>query len=157
MVAGAARIRVTFQVDADGLLSVGAREESTGIAAEVVVKPSYGLSDAEIERMLRESQTHASEDVAARALREQQVEADRSALAVEAALAADGQLLDPAERARIEAQLQALRAARNGSDHLAIKRAIEALDAATRDFAARRMDQAVRKAMAGHRIEEFRS
>jgi len=157
MVAGAARIRVTFQVDADGLLSVGAREESTGVAAEVVVKPSYGLSDAEIERMLRESQTHASEDVAARALREQQVEADRSVLAVEAALAADGQLLDHSERARIETQLQALRAARNGSDHLAIKRAIEALDAATRDFAARRMDQAVRKAMAGHRIEEFRS
>ena len=157
MVAGAARIRVTFQVDADGLLSVGAREESTGVAAEVVVKPSYGLSDAEIERMLRESQAHASDDVAARALREQQVEADRSALAVEAALAADGQLLNPAERERIETQLQALRAARNGGDHLAIKRALEGLDAATRDFAARRMDQAVRKAMAGHRIEEFRS
>ena len=157
MVAGAARIRVTFQVDADGLLSVGAREESTGVAAEVVVKPSYGLSDAEIERMLRESQAHARDDVAARALREQQVEADRSVLAVEAALAADGQLLDPSERERIEAQLQALRAARNGTDHLAIKRALEGLDAATRDFAAQRMDRAVRKAMAGHRIEEFRS
>lgn len=157
MVAGAARIRVTFQVDADGLLSVGAREESTGVAAEVAVKPSYGLSDAEIERMLRESQAHARDDVAARALREQQVEADRSVLAVEAALAADGQLLDPSERERIEAQLQALRAARNGTDHLAIKRALEGLDAATRDFAAQRMDRAVRKAMAGHRIEEFRS
>jgi molecular chaperone HscA len=156
MVAGAARIRVTFQVDADGLLSVAAREQATGVEAHVEVKPSYGLTDGEIERMLRESIEHASEDVAARMLREQQVEADRVLEAVQAALAADGDRhLSGPERAMIEAGLATLRSARGGSDPAAIKRAITAVDDATREFAARRMDASVQAVLAGHRLEEF--
>jgi len=156
MAAGAARIRVTFQVDADGLLSVTAREETTGVEAGIQVKPSYGLTDNEIETMLRDSLEHAEEDVAARNLREQQVEADRVLEALEAALASDGDtLLSGEERAAIEEAMDSLRRAREGSDHHAIKAAIEATDRATADFAARRMDANVRKALAGHRVEEF--
>ena len=156
MVAGAARIRVAFQVDADGLLSVAAREQATGIEAHVEVKPSYGLTDSEIERMLRESIEHASDDVAARMLREQQVEADRVLEAVQAALTADGDRhLNAAERAAIDAGLTALRSARAGNDPAAIKRAITAVDDATREFAARRMDASVQAVLAGHRLEEF--
>jgi molecular chaperone HscA len=156
MVAGAARIRVTFQVDADGLLSVTAREQITGVEAHVEVKPSYGLSDGEIERMLRESIEHASEDVAARMLREQQVEADRVLEAVQAALVADGDRhLGAAERGVIETSLTALRAARAGGDPAAIKQAIATVDDATREFAARRMDASVQAVLAGHRLEEF--
>ncbi len=156
MVAGAARIRVTFQVDADGLLSVAAREQATGVEAHVEVKPSYGLTDGEIERMLRESIEHASEDMAARMLREQQVEADRVVEAVEAALAVDGERhLSVAERSAIVASLAALRGARAGDDPVAIKRAITAVDDTTREFAARRMDASVQAVLAGHRLEEF--
>ncbi len=156
MVAGAARIRVTFQVDADGLLSVTAREETTGVEAGVEVKPSYGLSDAEIERMLRDSLEHAQEDVAARALREQQVEGRRMLEALDAALAADGErLLSAEERRLIDEAARVLRETLEGDDHRAIKRAIEALDAASADFAARRMDTSIRRALAGHRLEEF--
>lgn len=158
MVAGAARIRVAFQVDADGLLNVSAREQTTGVESRVVVKPSYGLSDGEIERMLRESFSHAKEDEAARALREAQVDADRLLEAVTAALAADGDsLLSRAERAEIDGAMAALRAARDGGAIGAIKRGSEAVDAATREFAARRMDAGIRKALAGHRLEEFHS
>ena len=158
MVAGAARIRVTFQVDADGLLAVSAREMTTGTVAEIEVKPSYGLTDNEIERMLRDSITHAAEDVAARNLREQQVEADRVLEAVQAALAADGdKFLQPGERRQIDSALVALRAARAGTDTARIKQAIADVDVATRDFAARRMDASVRAALAGHRLDEFRS
>ncbi len=158
MVAGAARIRVTFQVDADGLLNVSAREQTTGVESRVVVKPSYGLSDGEIERMLRESFSHAKEDEAARALREAQVDADRLLEAVTAALAADGDaLLSRAERAEIDDAMAALRGARNGGVIGAIKRGSEAVDSATREFAARRMDAGIRKALAGHRLEEFHS
>lgn len=155
MAAGAARIRVSFQVDADGLLSVSAQEQTTGVSSAVVVKPSYGLSDTEIERMLADSIAHANEDVAARTLRENQVEADRVLEAVRAALAADGALLEPSERAAIDARMAELAAARAGTDHLAIKRVIGTLDRATQAFAARRMDAAINKAMAGHRLEEF--
>ncbi len=158
MVAGAARIRVTFQVDADGLLSVMAREETTGVAAHIEVKPSYGLTDAEIERMLRDSISHADADMVARQLREQQVEAERVLEAVQAALQSDGErFLSADERARIESSMAALRTARAGSVASVIKQAIHDVDQATRDFAMRRMDAGVRAALAGHRLDEFRS
>lgn len=155
MVAGAARIRVTFQVDADGLLGVSAREVASGVEAQVVIKPSYGLTDEEIERMLRESIEHAEQDVAARSLREQQVEADRVFQAVVAALEADGALLSEPERGIIDDRLKELDRVRAGGDAAAIRRAIEAVDQATQGFAARRMDRGIRQAMAGHRLEEF--
>jgi molecular chaperone HscA len=156
MAAGAARIRVTFQVDADGLLSVSARELSTGVESHVTVKPSYGLTDAEIEQMLRDSIAHARDDEAARALTEQQVDADRLAESVRAALEADGEaLLTAEERATIRQALESLLRTREGSDRQAIKRAAEALDAATQEFARRRMDANIRQALAGRRVEEF--
>ncbi len=157
MVAGAARIRVTFQVDADGLLSVSAQEQTTGVQASIQVKPSYGLTDTEIEQMLKDSLAHASEDVAARKLREQQVEADRVLEALEAALAKDGEaLLDEGERAAIEQAMESLRLARNGSDARAIERAIEELEQRTREFAARRMDASIKQALQGHAVEELK-
>lgn len=156
MVAGAARIRVTFQVDADGLLSVTAKEETTGVESGIQIKPSYGLTDTEIEQMLRESIAYAKEDVEARNLREQQVEADRVLEALEAALASDGDLLNDAERTQIDNAVTALRAQRNGSDHRAIKQAIEHLNEVTTEFAARRMDSTIRQALAGHRVDEIK-
>ncbi|QDF97397.1 Fe-S protein assembly chaperone HscA [Azoarcus sp. DD4] len=155
MVAGAARIRVAFQVDADGLLSVSAREMSSGVEASVLVKPSYGLSDEEITGMLRDGIERAGDDMAARALREQQVEADRVIEATEQALAADGGLLNAAERAAIDAAIAALRDLRAGTDHRAIKAGIDALTRATDEFAARRMDNSIRSALAGHKVDEF--
>ncbi len=155
MAAGAARIRVTFQVDADGLLSVTAREQTSGVESSVQVKPSYGLSDREIEQMLRDSMAHAEEDVAARSLREMQVEAKRAIEAVESALAADAGLLSAEERERIDTALEDLRAKAEGDDHRLIKQAIEALNAASDEFAARRMDASIQAAMAGHKVEEF--
>jgi molecular chaperone HscA len=158
MVAGAARIRVTFQIDADGLLSVSAREQTTGVESRVVVKPSYGLTDSEIERMLRESIAYAHEDEAARQRREIQVEADRLIAAVTAAVAADGRaLLSLPERAQIDSALTQLQAARAGTDIRAIRQAIAQVDDVTREFAARRMNAGIRKAMAGHRLDEFDS
>ena len=156
MVAGAARIRVTFQVDADGLLSVTAREQTSGVAASIEVKPSYGLSDSEIETMLRDSMEHASDDMVARRLREQQVEATRVLEALRAALAEDGdRFLDADERARIEQAAVALESAAEGEDPEAIKRAIEALEKASEAYVARRMDASIRAAMAGHKVDEF--
>jgi molecular chaperone HscA len=155
MTAGAARIRVTFQIDADGLLSVSARERTTGVESSVTVKPSYGLTDNEIERMLRDSIAHAREDDAARKLREQQVDADRLMEAVRGALAVDSALLNAAERDGIERGLSELQAARAGNDDVRIKQAIKALDQATQTFAQRRMDENIRKALAGHKLEEF--
>ncbi|MFO7603014.1 MAG: Fe-S protein assembly chaperone HscA [Gammaproteobacteria bacterium] len=155
MVAGAARIRVTFQVDADGLLAVTAREETTGVESSIEVKPSYGLSDAEIESMLKDSLQHAKEDIEARNLREQQVEADRVIEAVLAALSADEALLQVEEAARIREAIDDLILARNGTAQRAIKAAIEALDKATADFAARRMDASIKKALTGHTLDEF--
>ena len=158
MVAGAARIRVTFQVDADGLLSVSAREQTTGVETHVAVKPSYGLTDAEIARMLRESIEHAGADGAARQLRERQVEADGALAAVQAALVADGEtLLSSTERAEIERAIVALRAQRTGTDAASIEQAIQGLNRATQEFARRRMDASVRQALAGHRVAELES
>jgi molecular chaperone HscA len=155
MAAGAARIRVTFQVDADGLLSVTAHEMVSGVESAVQVKPSFGLTDNEIETMLRDSMEHAQEDVAARTLREQQVEADRILESVESAVAADGDLLEPEERAKIEQSVAALRQMREGTDPQRIKQAIQALNLASTDFAARRMDAGIQSAMAGHSVDEF--
>ena len=155
MVAGAARIRVTFQVDADGLLSVTAREETTCVESGIEVKPSYGLTDNEIETMLRDSMTHAADDVAARNLREQQVEADRVLEALAAALDQDGDLLSQTERQEMDKAATELFSARNGNDPTTIKAAMEALDKAATEFVARRMDGNIKQALSGHRIDEF--
>jgi molecular chaperone HscA len=152
MAAGAARIRVTFQVDADGLLSVAAREASTGVEASVAVKPSYGLDDGDIERMLRDSYEHARDDMHARALHEAQVDARRLLEAIRSALAADGALLDAAERTAIEARMAALETALGGADSRALRAGAEALNRASEEFAARRMDAGVRRALTGRRI-----
>ena len=154
-VAGAARIRVTFQVDADGLLSVHAREENSGTEAHVDVKPSYGLTDEEIELMLRASIEHAAEDMQARSLREEQVEADRVVEALDSAILADGELLTDDERRRIDNARAQLIATRAGDDTEAIKQAITGLEAACEDFVARRMNTSIRKAMKGHAIDEY--
>ncbi len=156
MVAGAARIRVTFQVDADGLLSVSAREMTSGIEATITVKPSYGLSDEEIASMLKESIEHVSDDVQARNLREQQVEAERLLESVESALETDARLLRPDEFADIQEEIAVLRKRLTGTDHRAIRAGIDSLNAATLEFAARRMDQGVRKALAGHKVIELK-
>ncbi len=152
MAAGAARVRVTFQVDADGLLSVTAREASTGVEASITVKPSYGLSDAEIERMLRESFEHAKEDVHARALTEYRVDGQRLLDATRSALAADRALLAPQELEAIEKAVRALDEALPGEDAHAIKHAVDGLNRATEEFAARRMDEGIRRALAGQKI-----
>lgn len=155
MVAGAARIRVMFQVDADGLLSVAAKEQTTGAESRIQVKPSYGLTDVEIEYMLRDSMVHAADDVSLRTLREQQVDADRVIEAVNAALLVDGDLISAAERQHIAAALNHLSVVRNGEDYRVIKSAIEQLDTVTREFAARRMDMSVKQALSGHNVNEF--
>ena len=157
MTAGAARILVTFQVDADGLLSVSAREDTAGVEAAVVVKPSYGLEDLEIERMLRDSLAHAAEDVQARRLREAQVEADREIEALTAALQTDGdRLLAPAERVAIDQALDALKTARAGDEPEAIRKAVETVEQVCETYVARRMDNSIRQVMAGHKLEDFR-
>ncbi|MDQ7989412.1 MAG: Fe-S protein assembly chaperone HscA [Candidatus Dactylopiibacterium sp.] len=155
MPAGGARIRVTFQVDADGLLSVSAREQTTGVESHVTVKPSYGLSDDEITGMLKAGFEHAAHDMQARALREQQVEAERLIEATRQALAEDAALLDADELARVEARLTELVALATGTDHLAIKAGIDALSAATGELAARRMDKAIREALTGNRVDSL--
>ena len=152
MAAGAARIRVTFQVDADGLLSVSAKEASSGVEAAVAVKPSYGLGDSDITRMLKDSFDHARDDVHVRALREQQVEGGRMLDAVNAALAADADLLSAQERAALDRSMGELTALVAGSDHRAIKAAIERVNRDTEAFAARRMDRSVKQALAGKNI-----
>ena len=154
MVAGAARVRVSFQVDADGLLSVSAREETSGVEASIAVKPSYGLADDDIARMLKESFSTAEQDMVERALRESRVEAERMLLATRSALAADGDLLEAGERSAIEAQLDALQTRRESSDHHVIDVAVEALAQATESFAAERMNRGIRRALAGRRIDE---
>ena len=157
MAAGAAKIRITYQVDADGLLNVTAAETSTGVEARIEVKPSYGLGDEEISRMLRESIDHASDDVHLRALREQQVEADRLIEDIQAALARDGErLLSAAELKCIQSGLDELTAVRGASrDHRKLARQIEALARLSEDFAAKRMDAAIKGALTGHRLDEF--
>ena len=156
MVAGAAKIRVTYQVDADGLLSVSARELGSGVEASIQVKPSYGLSDSEIARMLQDSFAHAGDDKAARALREQQVEAERLLEVVQAALAADGErLLDAEERAVIDHEMQQLRELAAGSDVGAIERQARRLSQVTDAFAARRMDAGIKAALTGRQLNEI--
>ena len=155
LTAGAARIRVTYQVDADGLLSVSAREMLSGVESSVVVKPSYGLGDEDITRMLQESFASATDDMKARLLREQQVDAGRLLDATAAALAADGELLDADERARVDAAFISLQAVATGDDVDVIEQAIKTLAAATDEFAARRMDKGIRKALAGKNIREI--
>jgi molecular chaperone HscA len=152
MAAGAARVRVTFQVDADGLLSVNAQEKSTGVEASIAVKPSYGLVDSDIERMLRDSFEHAKADVHARALAEYRVEGQRLIEATRSALDADRGLLSADELKAIEEAVAELEKRLAGSDHRAIKQASDALNRATGEFAARRMDQGIRRALAGRQI-----
>jgi molecular chaperone HscA len=155
-VAGAARIRVTFQIDADGLLIVSAREQNSGVEASVDVKPSYGLGDKEIETMLHDSMAHAEEDMQLRALREQQVEGERVLAALDAALAADGEtLLSAAERASIDEARNALAEVNKGSDADAIEAAIKMLEASCDDFVARRMNSSIKQAMRGHSVDEY--
>jgi len=153
MPAGAARVRVTFQVDADGLLSVAAREQTSGIEASINVKPSYGLSEGEVARMLRDSFVHATDDMAARALAEAQVEADQVCAATRKALDVDGDLLAADERAAIDAALAEVAARRDGTDHRALGAATAALNRATAEFAALRMDRGVARALTGRSVD----
>jgi molecular chaperone HscA len=156
MVAGAAKIRVTFQVDADGLLSVAARELASGVEASIQVKPSYGLTDGEIARMLTDSFQNAGDDKLARQLREHQVDAERLLEAVEAALHADGQrLLDDEERMVIALQMEQLRALMKGDDGPAIEQQTKRLSQVTDAFAARRLDATVKAALAGRNLNEI--
>jgi molecular chaperone HscA len=155
MVAGAARIRVTFQVDADGLLSVSAREQTTGHEARIEVKPSYGLSDDEIAAMLKDGYSHAADDAFRRALREAQVEAQRLVEAVQSALHEDARLLSEQERAHVDACVARLQAMMIGDDRRAIDTAMDALSKGTAEFAARRMNQSVQRALAGKKVEEL--
>jgi len=155
MVAGAARIRVTYQVDADGLLSVFARELHSGVEASIVVKPSYGLADDDVARMLEDSFRTAEVDMRARALREAQVDAQRLLEATQAALAADGELLADDERARIDEALTRLRGAAQSDDADAIESATKALAEQTDEFAARRMDKSIRQALKGRKLDEI--
>lgn len=155
MTAGAARIRVSFQVDADGLLSVSARELGSGVEAAVTVKPSYGLADEQIARMLREGFGTAESDMRERALREAKVDAERLLLATRSALVADGDLLEVQERAAIEAALRSTeQLARSSEDAAAIEAAVKALAESTEAFAAERMNRGIRQALAGRRVEE---
>jgi molecular chaperone HscA len=158
MVAGAARILVTFQVDADGLLSVTAREETTRVEAAITVKPSYGLSDAEIARMLEESHANAAADMTTRALLEARVDAERIIDATESALAADAELLAADERATLDEAVARLRHLVNeaGADRRALVEATEALNRASEAFAGRRMDRSVAQALTGLSIDTLR-
>jgi molecular chaperone HscA len=154
MFAGAARIRVTFQVDADGLLSVAAREQTSGVEAAVTVKPSYGLSDDEITGMLQSSLTNAKDDAFRRALREAQVEAQRLLEATQSALREDAHLLDAGEIAKINSAIAKLQSVMLGDNRRHINLAMDDLGAVTQDFAAKRMDQNIRRALAGKNIAE---
>ena len=154
MVAGAARIRVSFQVDADGLLSVSARELTSGVEAAITVKPSYGLTDDQIASMLQEGFRTADGDMKDRALRESRVEAERMVLATRSALAADGDLLSESERAAVDGLLNAVQQAAQGEDHHAIDAAVEALAKGTESFAAERMNRGIRQALSGRSVEE---
>jgi molecular chaperone HscA len=154
MVAGAARIRITYQVDADGLLSVSARETRSGVEASITVKPSYGLADDEVARMLQDSFSSAQGDMQKRALREEQVEAERIVLATEAALASDGALLSAAELSEINEAISKVKAAKDSEDASAIHALVETLAQVTEEFASRRMDQSVRFALAGKTLDE---
>jgi molecular chaperone HscA len=159
MAAGAARIRITYQVDADGLLSVSARELRSGVEASISVKPAYGLSDDEVARMLSESYKSADVDMVSRALREEQVEAERILLATQSALDGDAELLSAEERTEVDALMAKTRealalSAAGEIDHTAIKLAVDALARGTEEFASRRMDRSVRSALAGKTLDQ---
>jgi molecular chaperone HscA len=154
MAAGAARIRVTFQVDADGLLSVSAREQGSGVEANVVVKPSYGLADEQIAQMLRAGFANAEADMHVRKLREARVDAERMVLATRAALAADAALLSPGEQAEVQALIEATEATARGDDADAIEAAVKSLAVGTEAFAAARMNEGIRRALSGRRLED---
>jgi molecular chaperone HscA len=156
MVAGAARIRVSFQVDADGLLSVTAREQTTGVESSITVKPSYGLSDDEIAGMLKDSMEHAKDDAMARALKEAQVEAQRMIEATEAALAEDPHLLNEAETAKIRATIAKLAETMAGDNRRLINIAMDDLGFETQAFAHRRMDQSIKKVLSGRKVDEIK-
>lgn len=153
--AGAAHIRVTYQVDADGLLSVTAMEKTTGVQSSIQVKPSYGLTDDEIANMLKASMENAKEDIQARLLAEQRVEAERVLESVRSALAQDYDLLDDDELSAIKNAIISLEQLKQQDDSLAIKQGIKALDLATQEFAARRMDKSIRTALAGHSVDDI--
>ncbi|MCB1756510.1 MAG: Fe-S protein assembly chaperone HscA [Gammaproteobacteria bacterium] len=156
MVAGQARVQVTFQVDADGLLNVSAVEKTSGVLASVEVKPSYGLTDAEVEHMLKSSMDCAEQDMLARKLREQKVEADRVVEALDSAMRHDAEAFLSVEEKQVLLEARdSLLKARDGEDAAAIKSAIEAVESASEDYVARRMNASVKKAMAGHKLEEF--
>jgi len=155
MAAGAARIRVTFMVDADGLLSVSAREQGSGVEARIDVKPSYGLSDEQVARMLQDSFSTAQQDMQARALAEARIEADRMLLATRSALDVDGHLLEAGERQEVDRLMDQVRRAAQGNDAAAIAAATEALAKGTEAFAARRMNQSIRQALAGRNVESL--
>ena len=154
MAAGAARIRVTFQVDADGLLSVTAREQISGVEASVVVKPSYGLADDQIAQMLKDGFAHAEHDMAARSLREARVEAERMVLATRSALAADAALLTDDEQKSLQLLMETTEVTARSEDSTAIEAATKALAEGTEAFAAARMNKGIRQALAGRRLEE---
>ncbi|MCX7139917.1 MAG: Fe-S protein assembly chaperone HscA, partial [Proteobacteria bacterium] len=156
MVAGAARIRVTFQVDADGLLSVSAREATTGVESSIVVKPSYGLSDGQIAQMLQDSVAHSGEDAQARALNEQRVEARRMFEAVTAAIDADADLLKEDELEAIRRALDEMNAASQGDDRRALMTALERVNKITEPFASRRMDRSIHRALSGKKLEDMK-
>jgi molecular chaperone HscA len=154
MPAGMARLEVTFLVDADGILRVSAHEEVTGKEATIEVKPSYGLTDEEVERMLLDSFQHGESDIAARQLAEQRVEASGILAATRAALESTPELASAEDRAAIEAAARVLEQAQAGTDHLAIRAAVEGLDAASKPFAQRRMDRALSEGLRGHAVSE---
>lgn len=155
MAAGGAHIRVTFQVDADGLLSVSAMEKSTGVEASIQVKPSYGLTDNEISNMIKDSMTNAQDDLNARRLAEQKVEAARVLESLTSALAQDSNLLTPEEESEIDNAVNELIKAVEGTDPIVIENAIKQLDKQSQEFAARRMDTSIRQALSGHSVDEI--
>jgi molecular chaperone HscA len=153
--AGMARVEVRFQVDADGILAVTAKEQSTGTTQSITVKPSHGLTDEEIENMLLDSIDHAEDDVQVRQLREQRVESERVLTEAQRQLGEHGELLADGERASIEAAMAKVREVAQGNDHHALKEAIHALDEVCKPFVERVMNQALTKVVAGHSVEEF--
>jgi molecular chaperone HscA len=155
MAAGAARIRVTFTIDADGLLSVGAREQGTGVEARVDVKPSYGLSDEQIAAMLQDGFSTAQQDMQARALVEARVDAQRMRMATQSALDADADLLDAAELAEIGGLMATLLATEDSGDAAAIEAATQALAKGTEAFAAQRMNRGIAQALSGKNVESL--
>lgn len=155
MAAGAARIRITYQVDADGLLSVSARELRSGVETSVTIKPSYGLTDGEVAKMLQESFASANQDMQIRALKEEQVEAERILLATQSAIEHDTALLTQLELEAIQSLMDKVRAAMHSDDHGDLKASVSALADGTEEFAARRMDQSVRSALAGKKLSSF--